>query len=119
MCALIEVMGVIDVAVRLCIQRQVRTSEDHEHTIGRICLVTCGNAGTAVEGRVTTGLGALSVTQSGPGTVKSKNRAGSGSSRAVRIVFCPGVVAERWATRPSVVARVTRQGSGAFRDRPI
>ncbi len=32
------------------------------------------------------------------GTVKSKNRAGSGSSRAVKMAFCPGVVAERSAT---------------------
>jgi len=37
--------------------------------------------------------------------VKSKNRGGSGSSSAARIVLWPGVVAERCATWPSAVAR--------------
>ncbi len=40
--------------------------------------------------------------------VKSKNLGGSGRLRGVRMVFCPGVVAERCATWPSLVARVTR-----------
>ena len=40
--------------------------------------------------------------------VKSKYRGGSGSSRAVRMAFCPGVVRQRCATWPAGVARVTR-----------
>lgn len=51
------------------------------------------------------GPGVLSVGQLvGSGTVKSKNRAGSGNSSALRMVFCPLVVAERCAeVVPAVV----------------
>jgi hypothetical protein len=69
-----------------------------------ICLVTCGYADTGAWGRVTThpqaparaGAG-VRVSQS-LGRVKSKNRAGSASWSAVRMVFWPVVVAERCAT---------------------
>jgi hypothetical protein len=87
------------------------TSEDDEHTTDRIGLVTCGNAETAGWGRVTTesrGSSCSGGAQLPLGTVKSKNRAGSGRSRAARMAFWPLVVAERCARCPSAVARVTR-----------
>src|SRR4051794_8926767 len=37
------------------VHMSARTSEDHEHTLGRIRGLTCGNAGMAGWGRVTTG----------------------------------------------------------------
>jgi hypothetical protein len=79
-----------------------RTSADDGHTRVGKRLVTCGNAETAGWGRVTTrgagqALGSAGA-QPAVGTVKSKNRGGSGSSRAARMAFCPGVVAERCAT---------------------
>src|SRR3954451_2168946 len=48
--------------------------------------------------------------------VKSKKRGGSGRSRAARMALCPAVSAERWATLPSPVARVTGcVGSSSWR----
>ena len=46
--------------------------------------------------------------------VKSKNRGGSGSLSVARMVLRPGVSAERCATCPSAVARVTRWHSVEF-----
>jgi len=46
------------------------------------------------------------------GVVKLKNRGGSPSLNAVRMLFCPVVVAERCATWPSAVATVARASSG-------
>ena len=80
-------------------QVPVRTSEDHEHTRGRKGLLTCSNADRADQGRVTTAsvTAGLAVSQS-LAAVKSKNRGGSGSLSAVRMLFCPAVRAERCAT---------------------
>ena len=80
----------------------VRTSADDEHTTGVIMALVWGFARWARWGRVTTspcwarrlaGGGGQPV-----GMVKSKNRVGSGSSSAPRMVFCPGVRVERCAT---------------------
>lgn len=46
-----------------------------------------------------------------------KKRGGLGRSSGARMVFCPAAVVERWATRWSALARVTKCASGRVRGR--
>ena len=82
-----------------------RTSADDEHTIGRIGAFDLRKCGLPARGSCTTAsVGGAVVPGQSLGTVKSKNRGGSGSSRAC-------------GTRPGCVCRLTRASPAPPRPR--
>ncbi len=85
---------------RRATRRTDRTSEDRERTRDRKGPLTRENAVRAVRGRVTTASAAAWSAGQPLAAVKSKNRGGSGSLSAARIVFCPAVRAVRLRDLP-------------------
>jgi len=91
---------------------------DSGHTDRRISALTSANAGGAGLGRVTTARRCGRCRQPAAGAsngVRSRYLGGSGRLTAARMVFWSLVRAERWATRPSAVAKVTRCAAGRVR----
>src|SRR5437867_4226482 len=82
-----------------------RTSEDHGHTVSLILRLTWENASCPQVRRVTTG---CCIRRSAAGRGEVEELGWFAQVKGAEDGLVAGVAADRWATRPSLVARVTR-----------